>query len=210
VRVGVLVTGETAVRAAHCLAAHPGIDEVVVVGPATSKTYRVVDDAGECDLLIGTGPEAPGRARDLGVGLVWDGDTAQGGVHVFGAAPEGLALAMAARETDPQLVAVAYPGAPVGEGRFARLPKPVGRVNLHDTTFGGRPIAVGPSRNAFAAALSTGVGRRVTIVDDGAFLAGVALAAGAAVDGAGAVWEDSLAYLRAATEMGLVMAEESG
>jgi hypothetical protein len=196
------------VRAAHSLAAHPDV-EVVVIGPATSKTYRVVADADECDLLVGTGPEAPGRAAELGVGLVWDGDTAERGVHVFGAAPEGLALAMAARETDLQLVAVAYPWAEAREGRTARLPRPVGKVTLHDTKFGGRPIAIGPSTNSYAAALTSGVERRVTIVDDGAFLAGVALAAGTAVNIGGAVWDDALTYLRAATEMGLVMAEET-
>ena len=185
------------------------IDEVVVIGPATSTTYRVVDDADGCDLLIGTGEAAPPRARELGVGLVWDGDTPEDGVRVYGAAPEGLALAMAARGMDLQLVAVAYPSATPLEGRTARLPPPVGRVTLHDTEFGGRPIAVGPSKNSFSAALATGIDRRVTIVDDGPFLAGVALAAGVAVAGGGPVWEDALTYLRTATEMGLVMAEDS-
>jgi hypothetical protein len=182
--------------------------EVVVIGPATSRTYRVVDDATGCDLLVGTGAEAPGRAAELGVGLVWDGDKPEGGVAVYGASPEGLALAMAARENDLQLVAVAYPWAEPREGRTARLPRPVGKVTLHDTTFGGRPIAIGPSPNSYAAALTSGLERRVTIVDDGAFLAGVALAAGTAVKTGGAVWDDALTYLRAATGMGLVMAEE--
>jgi hypothetical protein len=49
----------------------------------------------------------------------------------------------------------------------------------------------------------------VTVVDHGAFLSGVALAAGlAAVNGSNRpVWDDALSYLETATEMGLVMAE---
>ena len=50
----------------------------------------------------------------------------------------------------------------------------------------------------------------MTIIDDGAFMSGVALAAAIDVvgDGRSAVWDDALAYLRAAAAMGLVMAED--
>ncbi|MCI0678937.1 MAG: hypothetical protein L0Z63_07830, partial [Actinobacteria bacterium] len=206
VRIGVLVTGDTAVRAAHSLAAHPGVDEVVVVGPANSKTFRVVDDAQGCDLLVGTGPEARRRARELGVDLVWDGETSHPGVRTHGAESRGIALAVAARESDPQLVAVAHPALAPGEGRLARFPRPVGRVALRDEVFSGRRVAVGHSPNTFASALVVGARRRVTIVDEGAFLSGVALAAGCLVTGP--VWDEALTYLRVATEMGVVMAEE--
>ena len=67
------------------------------------------------------------------------------------------------------------------------------------------------SGNRFAACLAVGARRRVTIVDDAAFLSGVALAAGADVarDEPTLVFERSLDYLRAATAMGLVMADDS-
>jgi hypothetical protein len=130
---------------------------------------------------------------------------------VYGASPQGLALAVASRESDPQLVAVAHRALAGGDDHRGRFPGPVGRVGLRDTTFGGRRVAVGQSPNEFAAALAVGARRRVTIVDDGAFLSGVALAAGVAVlsEEPTAVWDDALAYLQRAIEMGLVMAEEN-
>jgi hypothetical protein len=59
--------------------------------------------------------------------------------------------------------------------------------------------------------LAVGAERRVAVVDDGAFLSGVALAAGIAAigDAPRPVWEASLPYLEAVTEMGLVMAESA-
>jgi hypothetical protein len=210
VRIGLLVTGDTSVRAGHSLAAHPGIDELVVIGPATSKNFKVAQTAEGCEFLVGSGDKAPRLARKHGVPLVWDGDDSASGVAVWGASPLGLALALAARETDPRLVAVAHQ-IPGGEGadRRARFPDPVGRVGVHDEKVGGKPIAVGRSNNDSSACLVEGASRRVTIVDDGAFLAGIALAAGVAVavEGGGAVWDSALTYLETATEMGLVMAE---
>lgn len=210
-RVGVLVTGETAVRAAHSLAAHPGIDEVVVVGPATSKTFPVVADADGCDLLVGTGPTAPKRARGLGVMLLWDGEAPEEGVAVYGGSPEGLALALAAREADPQLVAVAHPSLAGGNDHKAAFPYPVGRLGVRDAVYGGRRVAVAQSQNEYAAALTHGVDRKVTIIDDADFLSGVALAAAASIveEGPQAVWDSALTYLKTATAMGLVMAELS-
>jgi hypothetical protein len=211
VKIGVLVTGDTAVRAAHSLAAHPGIDEVVVIGPATSKTYQVVDNADGCDLILGHGPTAPGRARDLGVPLLWDGETPEPGVAVYGASPQGLALAVAAREPDPQLVAVAHPTLKGGNDHRARFPYPIGRVTVGDSMYGGKRVAEAKSPNEFAAVLTVGAARRVTIVDDGEFLSGISLAAGAAIvgDEPAPVWDTALDYLQAAADMGLVMAEES-
>ncbi len=208
-KIGVLVTGDIAVRAAHSLAAHTGIDQVVVIGPATSKTYQVVDTADGCDLLVGTGPDAPARARDLGVPLLWDGESHQPGVGVYGASPQGLALAVAARETDPQLVAVAHPGLDGGNDHRAQFPQPIGRVPVGDSTYSGKRVAEARSVNEFGAVLTVGASRRVTVVDDGDFLSGIALAAGVAVVGESpvAVWDCALAYLETATEMGLVLAE---
>jgi hypothetical protein len=216
VRVGLLVTGDTAVRSAHSLQAHPGVDEVVVIGPAKSKSFEVVDSAVDCDYLVGHGEKAPGVARKHGVPLIWDGEGPdEEGVAVWGASPTGLALAIASREPDPRLVAVAHPdidesgNSRSGTARTTRFPDPVGRLNIFDATLGGRPIAVARSSNDFAACLAIGVQRRVTVVDHGGFMSGIALAAGlAAANGSNhPVWDSALDYLEAATEMGLVMAE---
>lgn len=209
-RIGLLVTGDISVRAAHALQAHPGIDDVVVIGPAKSKSFEVAETAEECDLLVGSGPTSPGLAIKHGVPLVWDGDEAAEGVAVWGSSPVGLALALATREADPRLVAVAHPAIDGnGASRTTRFPDPVGRLGVRDEQVDGRPIALASSTNEFAACLAVGAGRRVTVVDHGDFLSGIALAAGVAVAGRtpAPVWERSLRYLEAATEMGLVMAE---
>lgn len=211
VRVGLLVTGDTAVRSAHSLQAHPGIDEVVVIGPAKSKSFEVVDTAEGCDYLVGHGETAPRLARSHDVPLIWDGEGPdEDGVVVWGASPTGLAIALASREPDPRLVAVAHPDIPGSDTtRSTRFPDPVGRVEVFDATLGGRPVALATSHNEFAACLAVGAGRRVTVVDHGGFMAGVALAAGvAAANGTNRpIWEEALSYLETATEMGLVMAE---
>jgi hypothetical protein len=210
VKVGVLVTGDTAVRAAHSLSAHVGIDEVVVIGPARSRSFRVVPDADGCDVLIGTGGDAPAKARELGVRLVWDGDEPAEGVIVWGASPIGVALALAAREPDPRVVAVAHPDLEEGTEHRVRFPDPIGGLKASNATFGGRQVALARSPDQLAACLAVGAERGVTIIDDGAFLSGIALAA--AVDIVGdepqAVWDRALSYLQTAAAMGLVMADD--
>ncbi len=206
-----LVTGDVAVRAAHSLSAHPTVDEVVVIGPARSKSFEVVSTAEGCDLLVGSGPGAPDLARKHGVGLIWDGETLAPGVQVAAASPAGMTLALADRESDPRLVAVSHPDYEEGGDHAVRFPEPVGAGMVTDVSYAGRRVAMAHSENRFAACLAVGAERRVTIVDDGAFLSGIALAA--AVDVAGVspalVFEDSLSYLRAATTMGLVMADDA-
>ncbi len=209
-KVGVLVTGDIAVRAAHSLSAHPGIDEVVVVGPARSRNFEVVLDAGDCDILVGTGPGAPARAVEIGVGLVWDGHEHSEGVTTWGSSPLGLTLSLAAREPDPRLVALAHPELEEGTGTGVRFPDPIGSLPATDFAVDGRHVAAAKSPNAFSAALVEGATRRVTMVDDGAFLSGIALAAAVTVaDGEpNPVWERALDYLKTATAMGLVMADD--
>jgi hypothetical protein len=210
VRVGLLVTGDASVRAAHSMAAHAGVDEVVVIGPATSKSFEVVDDAEGCDFLVGSGATAPDRAGRLGVPLIWDGTTGDDRSAVWGASPTGFALALATRESDPRRVAVAHPEIATDTfDRTTRFPDPVGRVGVKDTLLDGRPVAEAHSPNEFAACLAVGAARRVTVVDHGMFLSGVALAAGVALANGGSrpVWDGALPYLEAAIEMGLVMAE---
>jgi hypothetical protein len=210
VKVGVLASGDTAVRAAHSLAAHSSVEEVVVIGPARSRTFRVVPDAAGCDILVGSGSAAPGRARKLEVPLLWDGETAEEGVSVWGASPVGLALALAAREPDPRIVAAAHPEFDEGSDHQVRFPDPVGSVKVADATFGGRRVALAHSPDRFAACLAVGSERMVTIVDDGAFMSGIALAAAIdVIDGSpAAVWDRALPYLQAASTMGLVMADD--
>lgn len=211
-RVGLLVTGDTSVRAAHTLSAHGPVDEVVVVGPATSKSFEVVADASGCDVLVGSGPTAPSIASRHGVPLVWDGLELEDGVIAWGASPEGLAMALGTRESDPRLVAVAHPEIRItNPERTTRFPDPVGRLSVEERMLDGRPIALAKSPNEFAACLAVGAERRVAVVDDGAFLSGVALAAGIAAigDAPRPVWGASLPYLEAVTEMGLVMAESA-
>ncbi len=209
-KVGVLVTGDIAVRAAHSLSAHPGIDEVVVVGPARSRSFRVVAKPDDCDVLVGTGPGAPARAVELGIDLVWDGHMPAPGVSVWGASPLGLTLALAAREPDPRLVALAHPELEEAAGGPVRFPDPLGQLPVSDMVVDGRHVAAAKSPVPFASSLVEGAQRRVTIVDDGAFLSGIALAAGATVTDAqpAPVWARALEYLQAATGMGLVMADD--
>jgi len=204
------VTGDIAVRAAHSLNAHPGIDEVVVIGPAKSKSFGVVDSAEACDFLIGTGPKAPSRAEQLGVPLVWNGEDGLPGVAVWGGSPQGLTLALASRESDPRVVAIAHPDLEEGSEHSTRFPEPIGQLEALDSTYGGKRIATAGSPNEFAAALAIGGERRVTVVDHGAFMSGIALAAAVAIanEHPKAVWDDALPYLNAATAMGLVMAED--
>lgn len=127
-----------------------------------------------------------------------------------GANPQGLTLALAARETDPRLVAVAHPSLEGGSDQIAPFPKPIGRLPAADSTYADRRLAMAHTNGDFAACLVQGAERSVAIVDDSAFLSGIALAA--AIDIADetpkAVWDDALSYLKAATAMGLVMAED--
>lgn len=208
-KVGVLITGDRAVRAAHSLAADPSVDEVVVVGPAKSRSFEVVDTPTGCDVLIGSGPGAPGRARGYGLPLIWDGNKPAKGTLVWGANLAGLTLAVAGRETRPSIVAYAHPDESPAGDRSVRFPKPVGAIGVEETTIGDRTLFKGKSYNEYAGCLVVSKTRSVTIVDRADFLSGVALAAGISAVGQaapGPVWENSLAYLETATAMGLVMA----
>jgi hypothetical protein len=184
-KIGVLVSGDVAVRAAYSLAAHPGIDEVVVVGPARSRNFPVVPSAEGCDYLVGSGAGAPARARRYGIPLIWDGESGEEGVAVWGGSPQGLTLALAARESDPRLVAGAHPALEPGSDTRTRFPRPLGSLDVADNTYAGKHLFMAQSPNPFAACLAVAAGRRVTIIDDGAFLAGIALAAVKAVVAAG-------------------------
>jgi hypothetical protein len=173
----------------------------------------VVDQPTGCDLLVGTGAGAPRLATRHGLPLVWDGERPDQGVVVWAASPVGVALALADREPDPRLVAVAHPQIEeTSTTRSTRFPDPVGRLGVRDVDIGGRPVALAHSPNEYAACLAVGAERRVAVVDHGDFMAGVALGAGAIVagDDPAPVWARSLPYLEAITAMGLVMAQSAG
>jgi hypothetical protein len=203
------VSGDTAVRAAHSLSAHPGVDQVVVIGQARSQNFKVVATAEACDFLVGAGASAPETARRHGVPLLWNGEQAEDGVAVWGASPLGITLAIAAGEPDPQLVALADPIRREADSARVRFPDPVGAVGVSDSVVAGHRIALGKAPGDYSACLVVGSERKVTIVDHGAFLAGVALAAAIGVAGKepAPVWDRPLGYLNTATAMGLVMGE---
>lgn len=208
VRIGVLMTGDRAVRAAHSLAADPLAEEVVVVGPAKSRSFKVVEEPSQCDLLIGSGPTAPAKAREFGLPLVWDGKKRTNGVSVWGANLAGLALAMAERESRVTTIAIADPDAPAGSGSSVRFAKPVGATQVAEIALNGHSLLQGKSYNDHAGCLVVSKSRRVTIIDKADFLSGIALAAGVAVLAGEPrpVWDASLVYLETAVAMGLVMA----
>lgn len=209
-KVGVLIGGgDHPVRAAHSLAADPLTELVVVVGPAKSRSFKIVDDPSGLDVLVGSGPDAPKQARGFGLPLIWDGHEPLDGVRVWGASVSGLAAAMATRERKVELAAAAHPDHDPGTGSSIRFARPVGATQVDSVTHGPHQVLTGKSYNDYAACLVMSRKRRLTIVDRAAFLSGIALAAGLAVfaDSSRAVWDDSLPYLETATGMGLVMAE---
>lgn len=182
-----------------------------MIGPARSTSFEVLSSAEGCDYLVGHGPSAPAKARRHGVPLIWDGERPEEGVAVWGASPQGLTLALADREDEPRLIAVAHPDLPSGRDHYARFPAPLGRLGVVDGTYAGRRLALAKAPDALAACLAIGVGRKVTIIDQAPFMSGIALAAAVDIvsENPRPVWEDPLTYLRSATEMGLVMAESS-
>lgn len=209
-KVGVLVTGDTAVRAAHSLSAQDGIASVVVIGPAKSKSFQVVENAAGCDVLVGSGARAPAMARKHGLPLVWDGNGPKRGVAVWGADPAGITISLGVGEPDPQLVAIAHPEISSNGGdRRVRFPAPVGLTMVRDTAVDGRPLAVGRSKNEYAASYVVAGSRTLTILEDAKFMAGVALAAGVSVlsEPPRPVWDDANTYLSTVLAMGLVLGE---
>lgn len=213
-KVGVLIGGENAVRAAHSLAAEPSVEELVVIGPATSNNFKVVKNPAGLDVLVGSGPEAPKQALRHGLPLIWDGDTRSEGVAVWGASIVGMAAAIGARQRKPALIAAAHPDAPVGNGQSVRFARPVGATQVSAVDLGSRngaspAVELGKSYNDYGACVVQTKKRQVTVVDVATFLSGIALAAGVAAYKAtpAPVWDRALPYLEMAHAMGLVMAE---
>lgn len=208
-KVGVLIGGETSVRAAHSLSADPLVDELVVLGPATSHNFRVVQSAAGLDVLVGSGPQAPTEARKHNLPLIWDGNEPSDGVAIWGASLIGLAAAIAKRQRNTTVVAAAHPDAVQASGASIRFAKPVGATQVDLIPLDGISVGLGKSYNDYAACLVTTKKRQITVVDRALFIQGIALAAGLAVFGNGLrpVWDEPLKYLETATGMGLQMAQ---
>lgn len=207
-KVGVLVGGETSVRAAHSLSADPGVDELVVLGPAKSQNFKVVSSPAGLDVLVGSGPRAPVEARKHGLPLIWDGTEQTEGVHTWGASVIGLTAAISKRHRSPEVIAVAHPNLPAGTGPSVRFARPVGATQTNELVADRTSMFAGKSYNDYAACLVTTKRRRFTVVDRADFLSGIALAAGIAAFGKEpqAVWASALKYLETAAGMGMVMA----
>lgn len=208
-KVGVLIGGEASVRAAHSLSADPLVDELVVLGPAKSNNFKVVQSAEGLDVLVGSGARAPSEARKHKLPLIWDGDHASEGVSIWGASVVGLAAAIARRQRNPIVIAAAHPDASQGSGPAVRFAKPVGATQVTELALDGISVGLGKSYNKYAGCLVTTKKRQITVVDRALFLSGVALAAGLGVFNgeARAVWDQPLKFLDTAAGMGLVMAE---
>lgn len=196
-------------RAAHSLSADPLVDELVVLGPAKSNNFKVVESAKGLDVLVGSGARAPSEARKHSVPLIWDGHEAAEGVIVWGASIVGLAAAIGKRQRNPTVIAAAHPDAVQGSGQSVRFAKPVGATQVDELALGGIAVGLGKSYNEYAGCLVATKKRRITVVDRALFLSGIALAAGLGVHNGQerAVWDLPLEYLETATGMGLVMAE---
>jgi hypothetical protein len=209
VKVGVLIGGETSVRAAHSLSADPLVDELVVIGPATSHNFKVVQSAAGLDVLVGSGSRAPAEARRHQTPLVWDGNHSADGVAIWGASLLGIAAAIARRHRNATMVAAAHPDAAQASGVSVRFARPVGATQVDEVPLDGTSVALGKSYNDYAACLVATRKRQITVVDRAVFIQGIALAAGVAVfgDEPRPVWDEALRYLETATGMGLQMAQ---
>lgn len=207
--VAVAVDGDVTTRAAHSLAGHPGVDEVVLLEPATSTEFRSVEDASECDVVVATG-RGEEQTTAAGVPMVVVGpDLELPGYHT--ASIDGLALALAVGVGDVETVAVADPDRDTGDLPVV-FPFPIDAALASETYVDGRRVLAAPSAD-LAAALVTGSRLHRVVMDDPAFLAGIALAAAAVVvledqpTGPTPIWARAAAYLRAAGAMGLVIGE---
>ncbi|MFP3915198.1 MAG: hypothetical protein ACLFWM_10005 [Actinomycetota bacterium] len=208
-RFAVAVDGDVTTRAAHSLSTHPGI-EVVLLAPATSRQFDVVDSPAGCRAVVGT-ERALRAAQSAGLPAVTAGDT-DGLPGVAWASLPGLALALAAALEGVDTVAVALPGEPEGS-REVVFPSPIDARRVRPEAVDSHTVWMGGGDGSLAAALSLGGEHDRVILDDHLFMSAIALAAGAVLlvedqtPGRVAVWERSEPYLRAVTDMGLVLAE---
>lgn len=204
-RVAVVVSDETGSRCASALLAHPAVELVGLLDadPPRSWGRRAVraGDASGFDVVVGG--DAVEAARVAGAVLVVPGPAPDDGLSVSYASPEGLARSLAEGLDSPVAVALTVPGPPARQGVPVGFPAPVGWV--YATERDG--VLVAPVEGLAAVAASD-ARRTRAVVDDPLFLAGVCLAAGALVSAVpGPVWARPEAYISAAEELGVVVAE---
>jgi hypothetical protein len=149
----------------------------------------------EGDIIVDPNP------GDRGV-VVVAGDSKRPGITH--AAPQGLAMALAARVGDDAEAVWTIEGTPHRVGHTWRFPHPVGDLR-------GRAGAI-PNSGPFAAVGGFGAHRSIVCVDDRPFMQAICMAAGAAVASPELteptpVWDRADAYIEACEELGLVFAE---
>lgn len=209
-RVAVADEGEVTTRAAQSLSTHPDV-EVVLLEPATSSQFEVVESPEGCAAVFGADLAADAASR-AGLPAIVMGDLQAAGGICWASIP-GMALALAAGMENPDLVGAALPGDPGGD-RTVVFPSPIDGRQTGLESFGDRQLHVGRGDGPLASALAIGPRLHRVIIDDHRFMGGIALAAGVALldDDLSApvpVWERAAPYLQAAADMGLVIGERA-
>ncbi len=211
-RVLIAVEGEVTMRAAQSLAAQPGVDQISLLAPAKSASFPTVERATGYDLIVGRAVAAEVGAKE-GIPAVVEG-TLEVQPGMYHASIAGLAMSLAVGVDGVETVAVATPGEPQGR-RHLVFPSPIDARNAVEDRVDGHEVLVANGAGPLASAMVLGADRHRVIVDDHHFLAGIALAAAAAValtdppEEPVPVWTRAGDYLRLAVEMGLVIGERA-
>lgn len=210
-RIAVAVEGEVTTRAAQSLSAHPDV-EVVLLAPAKSSQFEVVDTPQGCAAVFGAGTAVRVAAASRLPAVTTSRLEGQPGVAW--ASIQGLAVALASDLDRIQRIAAALPGEPDGEETVV-FPSPIDGRQAVEEKVDSRSLLMGRGEGSLASALALGGERHRVIMDDHRFMEAVALAAGVGIltedelTGTVPVWERSRPYLRAAAEMGLVIGERT-
>lgn len=210
-KVAIAVEGEVTTRAAQSLSSHPDV-EVVLLAPAQSSQFEVVDTPEGCVAVFGAGTAVRVAAASHLPAVTTTG--LDGGPGVAWASIQGLALALGSDLDSIGCIAAAIPGEPGGEETVV-FPSPIDGRQAVEEKVDSRSVLVARGEGALASALALGGDRHRAIMDDHLFMEAIALAAGVGVLGEGEVtgavpvWERSGPYLRTATEMGLVIGERN-
>ena len=211
-RILVAVEGEVTMRAAQTLSAHPGVESISLLGPAKSSFFPTTNEAEGHDIVVGGDLAAQVGLEVRIPAAVWGDLGDQDGLSR--ASIEGLALALAVGVDGVEVVAVATPGNREGDEALM-FPSPIDSVPTTTEKVDGHEIHFGASPESVSAAMVRGRDIDRVIIDDHAFMRGIALAAAAATlieqpaPGGDPVWTRSSSYLRAAVEMGLVIGERT-
>lgn len=210
-KVAIAVEGEVTTRAAQSLSSHPDV-EVVLLAPANSSQFEVVDTPEGCVAVFGAGTAVRVAAASRLPAVTTAGLEGQPGVAW--ASIQGLALALASDLDSIRRVAAAIPGEPGGDETVV-FPSPIDGRHAMDEKVDSRHLLVARGEGSLASALALGGDRHRAIMDDHRFMEAIALAAGVGVLGEGElteavpVWERSGPYLQTAAEMGLVIGERT-